>query len=319
MLVGCNKQHGNNIKFLYIDEEYIDGEIDEKELLLSTYDDYQSLINKYNLELKIDKDDFDKYDYLVIFDYNFCDSEQEINMITYYDNTLEILYNIHKMCGLCAPHTNLYFYRIDKLNGLIKIKNKYKKIKDEECDPNVAYKPILYIYPENNMFINIKLDHDNNIITSYPKYNDGWNVFVNESGNIFYENREYYALYWDEYNFNRVDFNTGFYVEGEDAINFLEEKLDIIGLTNREANEFIMYWLPVLEENEHSLVYFELTDEREENNKLIIYPKPDSMLRINMHVKKVNNKIDIKEEKLEKFNRFGYTVVEWGGTIHKEG
>ena len=318
LLVGCNKQNGSNIKFEYIYDDYIDEEINEKDLLLSTYEDYQNLINKYYLQTNIEQEEFDKYNILVVFDSNYCDSEKEIKSINYQDNKLEILYNVHKICGLCAPHTNLYFYRIDKINSDVILKTKYKRIKDEKCDPNVAKKPILYIYPNENMYINIKMAKDNNIITSYPKYNNGWNVYVETNGNIYYNNREYYALYWDEYNDNNVDFSTGFYVESNNAIKFLEEKLDIIGLNNREANEFIMYWLPILENNKHSLVYFELTSEREENNKLIINPKPDSMLRINMHVKKINNKQNIKEQKLETFNRHGYTVVEWGGTIHKE-
>ena len=78
-----------------------------------------------------------------------------------------------------------------------------------------------------------------------------------------------------------------------------------------------MYWLPILEKNEKSLVYFELTDSRQNYNRLVINPKPDSLLRVAIHVKKVNKKTNIKEEKLPKFERKGFTAVEWGGVIHK--
>ena len=77
-----------------------------------------------------------------------------------------------------------------------------------------------------------------------------------------------------------------------------------------------MYWLPVLEKNGKSLVYFELTSEREKGNKLIITPTPDSILRVSIHIKKVNNYVDIKEQKLKTFKRFGFTVVEWGGMTY---
>ena len=96
----------------------------------------------------------------------------------------------------------------------------------------------------------------------------------------------------------------------------MEEKLDIIGFNQRERNEFIMYWLPILENNEKSIVYFELTKERERGNKLIITPKPDSMLRVSIHIKKVDKKINIQEQKLEKFNRIGFNVIEWGGMMY---
>lgn len=318
LLIIFKKRNYQLINYEYLNAYYIEEQID-KELLITNYNDYINLIDKYNLDKSLKEEDFNNFDYLVIFDSNMCDKEKEIGSIKYYlDNTLEITYNIHKKCGLCAPHTDIYLYKIDKLN-INKITKKYKKLKDEVCDPDVAYKPILYLYPNKDMYISIKLENDNNIITSYPKYNNGWNVLVDKNGLIHYNNRDYYALYWDEYNNNQVDFREGFYVTKDESLKFLEEKLDLIGLNNREANEFIMYWLPILESNEQSLVYFELTDERELNNKLIINPKPDSMLRINMHIKKVYNKIDIKNQELKTFKRYGFTAIEWGGTIHKEG
>ena len=78
-----------------------------------------------------------------------------------------------------------------------------------------------------------------------------------------------------------------------------------------------MYWLPILEKNEKSLVYFETTEEREEFNKLNINPKPDSLLRIAIHVKKVDKKTSIKEQKLKTFKRSGFTAIEWAGVIDK--
>ena len=72
----------------------------------------------------------------------------------------------------------------------------------------------------------------------------------------------------------------------------------------------------ILENNKKSLVYFELTDSRETTNKLNITPKPDSLLRVVIHVKKVKEKVNIKEEKITRFQRKGFTAVEWGGTTY---
>jgi hypothetical protein len=77
-----------------------------------------------------------------------------------------------------------------------------------------------------------------------------------------------------------------------------------------------MYWLPILEKNGQSLVYFELTEERESYSKIHITPEPDSLLRLVIHIKKVDHKVNIKEEKLTRFNRKGFTAVEWGGTTY---
>ena len=59
-----------------------------------------------------------------------------------------------------------------------------------------------------------------------------------------------------------------------------------------------------------------MTESRENSNKLIIEPNPDSLLRVAMHIKKVNKKMDIKEQTLPNFEREGFVVVEWGGVIY---
>lgn len=128
----------------------------------------------------------------------------------------------------------------------------------------IIAKPVLYLYPTENTNITVKFEHPEYLTTTYPKYNDGWSVNADTNGNLHDENgKYYYALYWEEKNNIKPDFKEGFYVEKENVINFLEEKLSIIGLNDREKNEFIMYWLPILESNKKSLVYFELTESKE--------------------------------------------------------
>lgn len=179
-------------------------------------------------------------------------------------------------------------------------------------------KPVLYLYPKNdNTKINVTFEKPGLLTTTYPKFKGSWNVTANKNGDLYdSEGKYYYGLYWEEEGSTKVDFSEGFYVTKENAIEFLEEKLSIIGLSDRERNEFIMYWLPILEKNEKNLVYFELTEEREEFNKLNITPKPDSLLRMAIHVKKVNKNTNIKEQKLKTFERVGFTAVEWGGVVH---
>lgn len=178
-------------------------------------------------------------------------------------------------------------------------------------------KPIIYLYPKEKTNVKIRFKNANLLTTTYPKYNKLWDVLAYPNGDLYDQsNKYYYGLYYEETPNKAVDFNEGFYVTKENAINFLEEKLHIIGLNDKERNEFIMYWLPILEKNEKSLVYFELTDSREQTNKLIISPKPDSLLRVAIHIKKVSNEVSIQEQKLSTFERKGFTAVEWGGRVY---
>lgn len=178
-------------------------------------------------------------------------------------------------------------------------------------------KPVLYLYPEDKTNITVTFKNTDLLTTTYPKFKNNWSVTAYPNGDLYDKNGNYYyALYWEEEKNHNVDFTEGFYVTKDSAIEFLEEKLSIIGLNDKERNEFIMYWLPILEKNQKSLVYFELTEERDSYNKLIINPKPDSLLRVAIHVKKVNKKTSIKEQKLTSFARNGFTAVEWGGVIY---
>ena len=177
-------------------------------------------------------------------------------------------------------------------------------------------KPILYLYPEEEMDISVKVKKPELLKTTYPKYNDGWNVTVKPNGDMVDEDgKYYYALYWDEDNNTKEEFKEGFYVTKDNALEFLEEKLDKIGLNEKEKNEFIMYWLPVLEKNGKNIVRFSFTEELQNKNEIIIEPKPDSLLRVHINIKKVNKKVSIKEQEIKPFNREGYSAVEWGGRI----
>ena len=178
-------------------------------------------------------------------------------------------------------------------------------------------KPILYLYPEEKTNVMVSFAHPEFLETTYPKFVNHWQVTAYPNGDLYdQDGKYYYGLYWDEKKVHTVDFKEGFYVEKKDAISFLEEKLDEIGLSPKEKNEFIMYWLPILEKNGKNLVYFELTEERESVNPIYISPKPDSLLRVVIHVKKVSSKVNIQEEKLTHFERSGFTAVEWGGTTY---
>ncbi len=179
-------------------------------------------------------------------------------------------------------------------------------------------KPVLYLYPTEATDVTVTFEHPERLTVDYPKYTDGWRVTAMPDGTLTGENgREYYALYWEEDSESAYyAFPDGFCVSGEDSAAFLEEKLAALGFTDKEANEFIIYWLPILEASQYNLIRFELTEEREASNALHITPAPDSLLRIAMHVKAVDAPVTIREQRLPEFERVGFVAVEWGGCIH---
>lgn len=200
----------------------------------------------------------------------------------------------------------------------------------DDCDENtnnssiyryIEKKPILYLYPKKDgKKITVTFEKPELIKISYPVYKDKWSVKANKNGTLTdKKGNTYYGLYWEETKHIDVDFSKGYYVTSDNALSFLEEKLKYIGLNERERNEFIIYWLPILDQNEKSVVHFELTEERQKTNALKISPKPDSLLRVSMHIKKVNKEPkNIQKQGMKHFNRKGFTAVEWGGVIHED-
>lgn len=111
----------------------------------------------------------------------------------------------------------------------------------------------------------------------------------------------------------QYDMSKGFCVKGEETAVFLEDALAKLGLNRREANEFIVYWLPLMEQNEYNIISFQ-TDIYTEAAQLKVNPAPDTLIRVFMAWQASETAVDLPEQELTAPERNGFTVVEWGGT-----
>ena len=99
---------------------------------------------------------------------------------------------------------------------------------------------------------------------------------------------------------------------GTETAAFLEDALVQLGLTRREANEFIVYWLPQMEDNPYNLITFQ-QEAYTQAAKLTVTPAPNSVLRVFMTWKSLEQPVDIPAQTLPAFVRCGFTLIEWGG------
>ena len=191
-------------------------------------------------------------------------------------------------------------------------------------------KPVIYLYPEQTMDVDVQILYRGDLTVLYPAGDlrkdvacaDGerdvvsWQVTARTDGTVIdhANGREYSYLFWegdpDEVEF---DFSKGFCVAGEDTAEFLQEILPQIGLTPREYNEFIVYWLPLMQDNPYNIISFQ-TEVYEDLAQLKVEPQPDNVLRVFMAVKPSNQYVEMDPQSFEPFVRDGFTVVEWGGT-----
>ena len=194
----------------------------------------------------------------------------------------------------------------------------YRVIYDYHDYDKKARKPIIYLYPTSETKIHVELWTPQNLSHTYPKYNsEKWrNVVAQPNGDLEDMDtwRKLYALYREWKSDNETNFDEWFVVAWKDTIPFLEEKLAILWLNEREAEEFIIYWLPQMENNKYNLVRFETKAEQDENMPLNITPTPDTVIRVMMDWKAIDGPVDIPEQQLVTPERIWFTVVEWWGS-----
>lgn len=185
---------------------------------------------------------------------------------------------------------------------------------DYSGDIAVPEKPVIYLYPERETLVSVKLDFAGRLTAVYPEYSDGWRVLARPDGTLKdpVTGREYYCLFWEGVADTCYDFSEGFSVAGEDTAAFLEDALARLGLTDREANEFIIYWAPRMEGNAYNLISFQ-QEAYTDSALLEIDPKPDTLIRVFMAWKALDEPMDIEPQELTSPEREGFTVVEWGG------
>ena len=184
------------------------------------------------------------------------------------------------------------------------------------CEPrevDANEKPVIYLYPETETRVTVKLDLSGELTCAYPAYDGGWVVTAAPDGTLTDEHGQTYNyLYWEGEGTEAYDFSKGFCVAGSDTAAFLEDALDRLGLTRREANEFLVYWLPRMQDNPYNLIAFQ-QEAYTQSAKLTVSPRPDSVLRVFMAWKPLARPVDVPAQTLPGFERRGFTLVEWGG------
>ena len=210
-----------------------------------------------------------------------------------------------------CTYTNTYY---DAESNRVECDFSSVEASDWEPEPGVDYKPVIYLYPEEKTEVSVTLDYNGKLICTYPFYDNGWTVTANPDGTLTDANGQTYNyLYWEGETNAQYDLSKGFCVKGEDTAEFLEYAIAELGLTRREANEFIVFWLPMMQNNEYNIISFQGTTYTD-SAKLDVDPAPDTLIRVFMAWQASEIYVNIPEQELNAPAREGFTVVEWGGT-----
>ncbi|MBC7862630.1 MAG: hypothetical protein IAF38_06615 [Bacteroidia bacterium] len=181
--------------------------------------------------------------------------------------------------------------------------------------PKKHKKPVIYLYPQQQQEVSVKIDLKGSFTFTEPLYENGWNVIAEPDGKIFNpsDGKNYPYLFWEADIVADYKLDEGFVVEGNKTKTFLDSILPVLGLNENEKAEFISFWNPIMEKNKFNKIRF-AGEDYTSNAKLNIVPKPDVITRVFMVFKKCESFEIIPRQKIsEPKKREGFTVIEWGG------
>lgn len=179
-------------------------------------------------------------------------------------------------------------------------------------------KPVIYLYPTEEMEVNVQVDVDE-FTKTVPEYGEkGWTVKATPKGKLtnLADGQTYPYLFWEAKDDDAVSADRGFMVERKKVNRFLKKALKQMGFTRKEMKDFMEFWKPRILDNPEPYFFISFLGTQDFNKvaPLTITPQPDTLIRVFMYYDPVKTPFDVIEQKLSSTPRRGFTVFEWGGT-----
>lgn len=181
-------------------------------------------------------------------------------------------------------------------------------------------KPAIYLYPEKDTVMSVRLHPAGHLTLSDPLYDPetGWKNFIaHPNGTLTYNGTTYPYLYYEAalQGFSIPD--EGFIVEGKHLVPFFQSTLRNLGLNTKETADFIEYWMGRLDTDQpYYFIHFLSRDIIETIEPMTISHMPDTQIRIRPYFRPISAPISIKPQTFSAPPlRRGFTLVEWGGIL----
>jgi len=199
-----------------------------------------------------------------------------------------------------------------------------------------CHKPVIYVYSEvDRASVRVNLAFDGVLTHLYPlpslvhpNKSVSWDITTQKNGHITMDDSSYRYLFWEGdiqqqrlvHLLCQFSKHSAMLVSETTLVSYLEESLFAFGMIDHEIQDFITYWLPVL--NQHKFNYIQFVDKAyTDAASLTTQPAYQNCLRVFMLFAGCDHPPaqlpEISSAKLEPldtaFNRDGLTVVEWGG------
>lgn len=177
----------------------------------------------------------------------------------------------------------------------------------------VVKKPAIYLYPETETRVDVRLGPKGRITRTIPVYRDKWSVTVRSDGRI---DRRYRYLFYEAALMNPISLpEEGWCVRQGDLRRWMDSSLRGFGLNRQEAKDFRAYWEKHLPKSKCWIIRLIRPEVVEDQLALNIQPRPQSLLRVILYFTPSETIVKLAEPEPLRFERKGFTVVEWGGIL----
>lgn len=191
----------------------------------------------------------------------------------------------------------------------------------EVVPPAECGKPVIYLYPEEELDVSVELELEGGFTKVEPAYNDGWNVIASPDGSLYNKDdgQMYPYLFWEGHGGSYEAPEHYWVMSQEEVPKTVGKLLAAFGLNGQEIYDFMDFWMPLMNDAPYYKVGFHGTHVMDQLAPLTVTPAPDSVFRILMDYEELDAPIEANPlQHITPFDRKGFSVVEWGGVLSIE-
>lgn len=179
-------------------------------------------------------------------------------------------------------------------------------------------KPVVYLYPESPVDVDVRVHPVGGLSYSEPDYGDGWSITAHPDGTVVNKNdsHTYPYLFWEGRGGQYIEPREYWVVQKQDVRDFLVSTLSEMNFTEKEIADFNEFWLPRMQDAPYYKIGFHGTSVMDTIAPLEFSVQPDHIFRVLMDFKELEKWQPSHPPKtIPKADRSGFDVVEWGGVL----
>lgn len=178
--------------------------------------------------------------------------------------------------------------------------------------PRLSCKPNIYLYPEETteLAVTLSFPRGGAVTVSDPDYGDGWRVIVTPDGII---DDKYGYLFYESLGPDRFQRDAAWRIERDELEPFFRADMADAGFRDREIDDFVDYWLPILDRCPAYNIYPQTDTEIDEHVLVNFSQAPDIFIRYYYVIGCAEGEPTFTTpETHTPVERTGFTALEWG-------